>query len=113
MTVQDIYVAIAIWGKDISSLKGKTTRKNTIPVAEDLIQVPKEIIKLHRYIIMTADILFVNTVPFFLILNRKNFFTMVHNIADSKAKTIHTTFNEVYIFYINRLFSIINMHKDG
>ena len=45
MTVQDIYVAIAIWGKGIFALKGNTTSNNTIPVSEDLIQVPKEIIK--------------------------------------------------------------------
>ena len=70
MTVQDIYADIAIWGKYIFALKGKTKRKKKISVAEDLIQVPKEIIKLHKDTIMTADILFVNTIPFFLTLSR-------------------------------------------
>ena len=37
MTVQDIYVAISIWGKDIFAIKLKTTRKKTIPLTEDLI----------------------------------------------------------------------------
>ena len=71
MTVQDIDVDIAIWGNDIIYIKGKTTRKKKTPVTEDLIQVPKEVIKIHRDIIMTADILFVKKVPFFLTLGRK------------------------------------------
>ena len=71
MTAQDIDVDIAIWGNDIIYIKGKTTRKKTIPVTEDLIQVPKEVIKIHRDIIMTADILFVKKIPFFLTLGRK------------------------------------------
>ena len=53
MTLQDINVSIAIWGKEIFSIKGKTTRKKTVPVTEDLIQVPKELINLHRDIVMT------------------------------------------------------------
>ena len=70
MTVQDIYADIAIWGKYIFALKGKTKRKKKISVAEDLIQVPKEIIKLHKDTIITADMLFVNTIPFFHALSR-------------------------------------------
>ena len=113
MTVQDIDVAIAIWGKGIFALKGNTTRNNTIPATEDLIQAPREIIKIHRDIIMKSDILFVNTIPFFLTLNRKFCFTMVHHIANRKDKTIYTPFKEVYIYYRKRLFGIITLHIDG
>ena len=72
VTVQDTYVAIAIWGKYIFALKINTTRKKKILVIEELIQFPKELIKHHRDIVMTADILFVNTIPFFLTIIRKN-----------------------------------------
>ena len=78
-------------------------------MTEDLIQVPKELIKLHSYIIMTADILFVNAIPFFLILSRKFCFTMVHHLEDRKTKTIYTALNEVYIYYKKRGFGIINL----
>ena len=72
MTLQDIDVAIAIWGKDIFSLRLNTTWKNTILVTEDLIQVPKDIIKPHRDIVMTEYIFFVNTIPLLLTLRRKS-----------------------------------------
>ena len=108
--VQEIYVAITIWGKECCALKGHTTRKKIIPVTEDLIQAPKELIKLHRDIIMTVDILFMNKTPLFLILSRNICFTTVHHIADRKDTTIYTAFNEVYIYYRNRGFRVITLH---
>ena len=69
MKIQYKYVAITIWGKEIFAVKVKTTRNRTIPVTDDLIQVPKELIKLHRDIIMKSDILFLNTITFFLTLS--------------------------------------------
>jgi hypothetical protein len=43
VTVQDVEVAISIWGKNISVLKGKTTRKKSILVARDYAKVPTEL----------------------------------------------------------------------
>ena len=39
------------------SIKENTTRKKKIPVTEDLVQVSKELIKLHRDTIITPEIL--------------------------------------------------------
>ena len=79
---------------------------------EDLVQVPKELIKLHRGIIMIEYILFVNTIPFFLTLSIKICFTVVHHLADRKSKTIYTAINEVYIYYRKVRFRIITLHTD-
>ena len=62
---------------------------------------------------MTEDILFVNTIPFFMNLSRKFCFTMVHHIVDRRVKTIYTTFNEVCIYYRKWEFRIINLHIYG
>ena len=35
VTVQDVDVALKIWGKNIAALKGKTTRSKMNPVARD------------------------------------------------------------------------------
>jgi hypothetical protein len=39
MTVQDIDIAIKIWGKNIAEFKGKTTWSKTYPVARDYMRV--------------------------------------------------------------------------
>ena len=62
---------------------------------------------------MTADIFFVNTIPLFLTLSRKKYFTMVHYLAHRKAKTIYTAFNEVDIYYRKQGFRIITLHTNG
>ena len=45
--VQDIDVDHNIWVKSVTYLKGKTTRKKPINVAGDLVQEPKQLVKLH------------------------------------------------------------------
>jgi hypothetical protein len=82
VTVQDVEVATSIWGKNISALKGKTTRKKSIPVARNHIKVPAELLKLHKEVYLTADIFFVNKIPFSLTLSRKICFTAVKSFED-------------------------------
>ena len=77
VTVQDVDVALKIWGKNIAALKGKTTRAKPNPVARDFVKVPKELLKLHKEVFLTADIFFVNKIPFFLTLSRAICFTAV------------------------------------
>jgi hypothetical protein len=64
MTIQDINVAMQIWGKNIDVLKGKTTQSKTHPVARDYVKVPKELLKLHKEVLMTTEIFFGNKIPF-------------------------------------------------
>ena len=82
-------------------------------MTEYLIQVPKELIKLHRDIVMAEEILFVKIIKLFLKLSRNIYFTMVHHLADRKSKTIYTALNKMYIYYIKRGFRITNLHTDG
>ena len=64
MTFQDINVSHAIWGKNIVALKGKTSRNKPIHTAGELVKITKELIKIQKYAFITADILFVNGIPF-------------------------------------------------
>ena len=64
-----------VWGKDVPYIKGKTTRKNTIRVTEDLIRVPKEFLKPNKDLFLTMDIFFVNKILFLITLIRKIDFT--------------------------------------
>jgi hypothetical protein len=82
VTVQDVEVATSIWGNNSSALKGKTTRKKSIPMARDYVKVPTELMKLHSEVFLTADIFFVNKIPFFLTLSRKICFTAVNHLAN-------------------------------
>jgi hypothetical protein len=113
VTVQDIEVAISIWGKNISALKGETTRKKSIPVARDYVKVPTELLKLHKEVFLTADIYFVNIIPFFLTLSRKICITAVNHLASRTVPTIFKAFKEIYQYYLQQGFCITVLHADG
>jgi hypothetical protein len=62
--IQDVNVALKIWGKNIAAIKGKTTWNKPNPVAKDFVKVPVELLKLHKEVFLTANIFFVNKIPF-------------------------------------------------
>jgi hypothetical protein len=113
MTIQGIDVAMKILGKNIAVLKGKTTRSKTHPVARDYVKVPKELLKLHKEVFLTTDILFVNKIPFFLTLSRNICSTAVNHLADRTVPQILKAFKEMYQYYLQRGFHITTVHADG
>ena len=89
VTVQDVEVAISTWGKSILALKGKTTQTKYVPVSRDYVKVPKEMLKLHHEVFLTADIFFVNKILFFLTLITEMF--VVQRLSTIlRAEPFHT-----------------------
>jgi hypothetical protein len=113
VTVQYIDVAQKIWGKNIAALKGKTTWSKSIPVAREYVKEPMELMKLHKEVFLTTYIFFVNKIPFFLTLSRKNGFTAVNHLADHTIPQIFKAFKEMYQYYLQRGFDIKTVHADG
>jgi hypothetical protein len=60
LTVKDVNISEKIFGPDMSSLKGKSTRRKPKPVRSDLIEIPKEIITKHHDIDLCMDAMYVN-----------------------------------------------------
>jgi hypothetical protein len=106
-------MARKIWGKNIAALKGKTTRSKSIPVARDYVKVPINLMKLHKEVFLTTDILFVNKIPFFLTLSCKICFTAVNHLGDCTVPQIFKAFKEMYQYYLQRGFHIKTVHADG
>jgi hypothetical protein len=113
VTIQDIDVALKIWGKNITALTGKTTRRKSIAVARDYVKVPMELMKLHKEVFLTTNIFFFNKIPFFLALSRKICFTAVNHLADRTSPQIIKSFKEMYQYYLQRGFHIKTVHADG
>ena len=68
---------------------------------------------LHEDIYYTEDLLFVNSTPFFLTLNRKILFTAVNYLVNIKVETILNSFKDIYSYYIKCGFHIATLHLDG
>jgi hypothetical protein len=82
-------------------------------VARDYVKVSMELIKLHKEVLLTTYIFFVNKIPFFLKLSRKICFMAVNHIADRTVPQIFKSFKEMFQYYLQRVFHIKTVHAGG
>jgi hypothetical protein len=113
VTVQDVNVAMKIWGKNIAALKGKKMQSKTNLVARGYVKVPMELLKLHKEVFLTADIFFVIKIPFFLTLSCNICFTAVNNLAGRTVPQIFKAFKEMYQYYLQQGFHVTTVHVNG
>eukprot|EP00957_Ditylum_brightwellii_P183981 14014308-Ditylum_brightwellii.AAC.1 len=66
----------------MGSLKGKTTRKVPEPVVNDYIEMPWEIIDLHKDTIIAAGVMSINKMRFLTSVSRKIKFTTSQKLND-------------------------------
>jgi hypothetical protein len=83
------------------------------PVARDFVKVPVELLKLHKQVYVTADLFFVNKIPFFLTLSHKICFKAINHLADRTIPQIFMAFKEIYQYYLQHGFHITMVHADG
>ena len=114
VTVRDAEVALKVWGPNIAALKGKTTRKAAKSVkVEDIVEIPKEMIAMHKNVTLGIDIFFVNKIPFFVTLSRDICFTSVTHLTDRKLPSIFAALRGMYNYYLKRGFRITTVMADG
>jgi hypothetical protein len=82
------------------------------PVARDFVKVPVELLKLHKEVYITADLFFVNKIPFFLTLSCKICFMAINHLMDRTVPQIFKVFKEIYQYYLQRGFRITMVHVD-
>ncbi len=106
-------VAYKIWGPSIAALKGKTVRRQPVPVKFDTVSIPKEIRELHKKVTLTIDIFFVNSIPFFITLSRDIYFTTVTHLSDRSLGEIFKALKGIFYYYLQRDFCVMFITGDG
>jgi hypothetical protein len=64
VTEQDIMVAENIFGDDIGSIQGKTTRSRPDAVCTDYVNVPEDLMRTNKKITISVDVMMVDTIMF-------------------------------------------------
>jgi hypothetical protein len=70
VTTEDVNNAKKIFGTNMLSLRGKSTRRKSTPVREDGIEIPEELISQNREIDLCIDIIYVNECGFMTTINQ-------------------------------------------
>ena len=112
VNLEDITIAEDIWGKDIGALKGKTTRKKPIQVKESFIPIPKELISKHKSVVLSADVMFVNKMPFLVSISKNIKFTTGERLAGRKLNLLAKGLDHIVEYYARKGFAVRSVYID-
>jgi hypothetical protein len=74
VTTKDIVMAEKIFGPDVGNLKGKSTRRNPIPVVENHIEIPRDLIRSQQGVHLCIDGMKVNGLVFLTTISRNIYY---------------------------------------
>ena len=112
VTLEDIEIAEDIYGPDVSTLRGKTTRKKPLPAIKDYVEIPKELKAAHEYVELSADIMYINGITFLVTISKRIKYITVHCIKDRSKETVEDAFDKVFRNYNTSGFYISKIYTD-
>ena len=114
LTADDARRATYIYGPDLASLKGKTTRRSPTHVPDlALVALPPTVLEFHREVILAIDFFFVQGHAFFHTISRKIQFRTTELAPSRGRKTITKCLTKVAQLYHSRGFLISTIHCDN
>jgi hypothetical protein len=113
VTVEDVNISENIFGPDMSSLKGKSTRRKPKPVRSNLIEIPKEIITKHHDIDLCMDAMYVNECGMLTAIDRTIKFRSLVRMNTKQHIEYYRALDQILRHYNQAGFVIRTIHCDG
>ncbi len=116
VTVKDVALAEKVYGPDIGSLKGKTTRPKTRSTQDDddLIEIPRSILQANPTVEIAFDTMFINERPFLTSIDRSiKFRTVVPLKLDPDSSEYKRALWLILRLYNNGGFLVTTLHCDN
>ena len=111
--IDDIINAHNIYGPDLASIRGKTVRRKPEHVPTDYVDIPRNIIWLHQQVTLSADIMFVNRVPFLFSVLRNINLIMIENASRRTASQLGHLLQRIIRVYVRAGFHLRTILMDN
>jgi hypothetical protein len=113
VTTEDVNNAKKIFGANMSSLRGKSARRKSTPVREDIIKIPEELILQNHKINLCIDIMYVNKCGFMTTINQTIHFRSALPIENLTHEEYYGVLDMVLQLYNSAGFHIKIVHATG
>jgi hypothetical protein len=99
VTVSAAENANTIFGPDLAGVRGRTVRRPPDAVRTDYVQLPRVILERYRMVVLTADVMFVNKVPFLVSQLRGLNLLTAEFLPTRTAKSLAARFDQIRQLY--------------
>ena len=113
ITIDDVNIAEQIFGPDVGSIKGKTTRHKPMPVVADYIEIPPEIYSNHQNIILCIDGIKINKLFFLTTISRSIMYRTAEYVPNKTSEAYRSVLDNVFRIYNTAGFCITTIHCDN
>ena len=110
MTVKDVEIAEDIYGPDITTLKGKSTRKQPPVVVDDQVDVPDELIQTWNDITLCIDNMFVQGQVFLVAINTTIRYRSATHLKNQSTQELYAGLDRILRIYNTAGYRIGNIH---
>ena len=94
-------------------MRGKTVRQRPERVVPEYLEIPRDYYRLHRFVTLTADVMFVNGLPFLTKMSQDTRFGTAEYIVSRTAKQLAKSLIKVVKVYAFSGFVVRNVLMDG
>lgn len=112
ITTEDINLCKKVFGEDMSSLKGKTTRQKPNPVVQNTVEIPPELMNDQRNIELCVDTMYWNELPFFVTVAKNLQYRTAEFMTSLKAEEYQTKLTNVVRLYKSGGFNVTMINAD-
>jgi hypothetical protein len=99
VTTEDVDIAEKIFGPDLATLKGKTTRRAPVPVIENRIEIPRELITTQYSVTLCLDGMKVNDISFLTTISKNLMYRTARYIQRPLASVYRKCLQQVLRIY--------------
>jgi hypothetical protein len=112
-SMSNVTNARAIFGPDLTSVRGKTVRRMLAPVVADYVAVPHLLVEANKVVTLVADMIFVDSTALFLTVSHRMKFVTAEHIPTQAATSLSKHLTQVLEVYGRAGFRVRTILMDG
>ena len=112
VTIPDVDLAEKIFGKDIASLKGRTTRHKPTPVVHNIVEIPSELMNSQRNVDLCFDTVFINGMPFLSTISKRIKYRTIEWVPEKTMEAYKNALRNIIRVYTNAGFKVSTLSCD-